>query len=81
MSDARNLKFLARGPYRKRRLRDLGRSLPIFGAVLISIPLLWSVGAPNSRAILYLFGVWLLLIAVAGLVSVFTANPTEDEPQ
>ena len=36
--------FLERRAYHKRRMRDLARAVPIIGAVLISIPLLWPQG-------------------------------------
>ncbi len=79
MSDPRHLKFLARGPYRQRRLRDLARILPVMGAVLTSLPLLWQAGALTSQGILYIFGVWSLLIVAAGLISRFVADPTDPE--
>lgn len=65
--------FLARGSYRRRRLRDLSRMLPVAGAVLIAIPLLWqqeeAPPAATSTALIYLFGVWALLILSAALLS------------
>lgn len=57
--------FLARSVYRKRRLRDAARMLPIFGIVLL-MPVLWNVSA---RAWVYVFAVWLGLIVVAGLLA------------
>ena len=34
--------FLARSPYRRRRLRDAARLLPLAGLVLLILPALWS---------------------------------------
>ncbi len=66
--------FLERHTYRKRRIMDAARLLPILGVFLLCMPLLWPVDAENapstSRAIIYVFGVWLLLIGAAlGLAS------------
>ncbi|WP_299962729.1 hypothetical protein [uncultured Roseobacter sp.] len=64
--------FLERGSYRLRRLLDAVRLLVFVGAGLWMIPLLWpSDGAgavPMSRALLYVFSVWALLIVAAGLL-------------
>lgn len=60
--------FLARAPYRRRRLRDAARLLPVLGLFLLLLPLLW---APEARTalragdVVYFFGVWLVLIALA----------------
>ncbi|WP_298836838.1 hypothetical protein [uncultured Roseobacter sp.] len=64
--------FLERGSYRQRRVTDAVRLLAVLGAVLWMIPLLWptgevaeGTGMPMSRALSYVFGVWLLLICIA----------------
>ncbi len=57
--------FLARTVYRKRRIRDAARILPIFGFVLLT-PVLWNVSA---RGWIYVFSVWLGLILAASLLS------------
>jgi hypothetical protein len=60
--------FLARAPYRRRRLRDAARLLPVVGGFLLLLPLLWT---PDSRMalrsgdVIYFFSVWLVLIAFA----------------
>lgn len=64
--------FLARAPYRLRRLRDAARLLPILGFLLLVLPLLWTDGTRKnlvSGEVLYYFGVWILLILVAALFS------------
>ena len=61
--------FLARRAYRLRRLRDAARLLPLAGAFLLLLPILWQPvgGAARNTAWdgIYLFAVWGLLIAVA----------------
>jgi hypothetical protein len=60
--------FLARAPYRQRRLRDAARLLPVLGVFLLLLPLLWTPEARLSlRAadVVYFFAVWLVLIALA----------------
>lgn len=57
--------FLARAVYRKRRLRDAARMLPIFGFVLLT-SVMWNVSA---RAWVYVFAVWLGLIVLAAILA------------
>lgn len=60
--------FLGRTPYRRRRLRDAARLLPIVGVLLLILPMLWSpigIGRLLSGDLVYFFAVWLLLILVA----------------
>ena len=66
--------FLARSLYRKRRLSDAAKLLPIFGAVLLLLPLLWvhqSAPERSSTATnwLYLFIVWSFLILAAACLA------------
>lgn len=65
--------FLERASYRQRRLRDAARLLPVLGAVLWAIPLLWAPVEPGGNnsveALLYTFGVWVGLIALSAVVS------------
>lgn len=60
--------FLARAPYRRRRLRDAARLLPVAGAFLLLLPLLWAPDARMSLSsgdVIYFFLVWLVLIGLA----------------
>lgn len=60
--------FLARATYRRRRLRDASRLLPIVGGFLLLLPLLWTEESQLSLSamdVIYFFGVWLLLIGAA----------------
>jgi hypothetical protein len=68
MARAKPPLFLARASYRRRRLRDAARLLPILGVVLLMLPLLWTPGAGvrmSSGDVVYFFTVWLALIAAA----------------
>ncbi|MFN3661279.1 hypothetical protein [Yoonia sp.] len=65
--------FLERASYRQRRLGDAARFLPVLGAVLWLIPLLWQPDGPeapsNAGTITYIFAVWVLLIGLAAVLS------------
>ena len=65
--------FVAPRSYRRRRLRDAARLLPVLGTFLFLLPILWSPGqterqdtAPDG---IYLFLVWGVLIEIAGFLS------------
>ncbi|MCG3267341.1 hypothetical protein [Yoonia sp. I 8.24] len=65
--------FLEQAGYRQRRLRDALRFWPIFGCILLVIPLLWASEpadhALDTNALIYIFGVWVLLIAVTAIMA------------
>lgn len=65
--------FLERRSYRRRRVADAARLLPLVGSVLVFVPILWlpdRTAAPDTvRGGLYLFAVWALLIGVAFALS------------
>lgn len=62
--------FLERQTYRMRRLMDAVRLLPLLGAALWMVPLMWPLpeaeggGIAMSSALQYLFGVWLMLVVM-----------------
>lgn len=64
--------------YRRQRITDGARMLPVLGLVLFLLPLLWSVaepGASTARTGLYIFGIWAGLIVVArGLAHLLMAG-------
>jgi hypothetical protein len=66
--------FLPPATYRRKRLRDAARLLPVLGAALLIVPLLWTGsdapgGVGNAGALLYLLAVWAGLIVAAFLLS------------
>lgn len=65
--------FLQRANYRQRRLRDGAKLLPFLGIILLAIPLAWSSDGPEgkvgSSGLIYIFGVWVLLIILTAFLS------------
>ena len=59
--------FLERQSYRRRRLADAAKLLPLIGFVLILMPILWADEARTSGGIIYLFSVWAILFVSRGL--------------
>ncbi len=64
--------FLARQEYRRRRLRDAARLLPVAGALLLILPLAWQ-GQPGAHGTagdgLWVFAVWFLMVAGAAMLA------------
>jgi len=58
--------FLERESYRRRRLADAAKLLPLVGFVLLLLPVLLQT---TNDALIYIFSVWALLILAVGLVS------------
>lgn len=83
MRRARGPLFLKRGSYRKRRLRDAARMLPFVGLLLFIMPVLWAQdgGVRDGTAGdgMYLFAVWLGLLAVAAAMAPGLAAETVAE--
>ncbi len=75
--------FLERAGYLQRRLRDAALLVPILGIILWTIPLLWPVeedGASIGRfAIIYIFGVWVLLIVSTALIARALRQPDAED--
>ena len=65
--------FLARRSYRRRRMMDAARLLPLLGLVLILLPMLWhpeDTAVPDTaRGLIYLFAVWVFLILAAAALA------------
>ncbi|WP_071797951.1 hypothetical protein [Natronohydrobacter thiooxidans] len=65
--------FLARDSYRVRRLMDAARFLPVFGFVLLLLPLMRhssdTEAPPTASEGVYLFLVWFGLVLAAFLMS------------
>ncbi len=76
--------FVDRRAYRRRRMADAARLLPILGAGLICIPLLWKGQAEGAAStgfvMIYLFAVWIILAVLAAVISGYLApsDPEED---
>lgn len=86
---ARRALFLERHSYRRRRLMDGARLLPIFGIFLFLVPLLWPTGdadsagiAPPSmsRAMLYLFACWALVVMIAAVFGRIVRGTDRGDP-
>jgi peptidoglycan/LPS O-acetylase OafA/YrhL len=61
--------FLARAVYRRRRLRDAARLLPLVGFFLLILPMLWQGPDGSGRDVVYIFAIWAGLIAVAAILA------------
>lgn len=65
--------YLQRRSYRMRRVIDACRLLPFLGAALWLVPMLWpqdgAEAFATSRAVLYMFGVWALLILLGAFIA------------
>ena len=78
--------FVQQRTYRRRRMADAARMLPIFGIILFIIPLLWidrDAGSGSTRTaavMIYLFVVWAALTGIAGVLS-RRLGPEEDTPE
>lgn len=70
MAQPRSTVFLARETYRRRRLIDAVRVLPVLGALVFLVPLLGSGSEERSTALggIYIFAAWALLIVGTGLI-------------
>ncbi|MCZ7675073.1 MAG: hypothetical protein M5U35_03055 [Roseovarius sp.] len=91
MSPKRKALFVQRRTYRRRRLADGARLLPLVGAVLFMIPLLWQGAEPSggetpalrdgertARVMTYLFLVWLGLAVLSGVLSRYLRSDADE---
>lgn len=73
MSKAPKQVFLERQSYRRRRLIDFVRMVPVIGAILWAVPLLWSTEegerVATSDAVVFIFVVWLGLVLLGGTLA------------
>ena len=71
-----------------RRLMDAARLMPILGATLWAVPLLWGDGGQgdagarmsNSNAMVYIFGVWVVLVGLTMWVSLRLKDDSAEPP-
>jgi len=77
--------FLERRTYRRRRLMDAARLLPVVGLLLFMVPLLWALNrtdaAATSSTMVYVFAVWAVLIAAAVVLSRALSRVSSDQPE
>ncbi len=71
--------FLPRSTYRRRRVLDALRLLPILGMILLALPVIWhGTGQDNVTAMTYVFGSWAVLIGAAAFLSRLTRRTEAD---
>lgn len=74
--------FLPRPGYRRRRLIDAARLLPVFGGLLLLMPILWAPAETAARDTapdgIYLFVVWAVLVGVAAWFAPGLADAAEE---
>lgn len=61
--------FLERESYRRRRLGDAAKLVPVIGIVLFLMPVLWAGNGSTAGGLIFLFGCWAILIAVIAVLS------------
>ncbi|TCO68789.1 hypothetical protein [Rhodovulum euryhalinum] len=61
--------FLAREGYRRRRLADMARLLPLVGLALFLMPALDARDGLSAPMLIYLFGAWAGLITVSAILA------------
>lgn len=75
--------FLQRTNYRQQRLRDAAKLMPIIGTILLALPLAWATEGPDekigSNGLIYVFGVWVLLIIGTALLTSCMRRGTIDD--
>lgn len=78
----KRVEFLDKASYRQRRIRDGARILPVFAAIMMALPLMWPRGdegqSLTSSGMLYLFGLWFVLVVLAFAIS-RVLRPSEAE--
>jgi len=77
--------YLAREVYRRRRIMDAARLLPVLGMLLVALPMLWKPAeVPESATAwqgAYLFAAWFVLILGAWYLARALMPEIEDVPQ
>ena len=74
--------FLARAVYRRRRLRDAARLLPLLGFLLMLLPAMGQSSGGDAAHSVYLFLLWAALIAAAAVLAPHLSKSEADgEPE
>lgn len=86
MRGPRSSVFLERQTYRRRRLIDWIKILPLIGMVLWLVPLLWPTEGEDqvssADAIIYIFVIWFILVVAKALSAralKSAENPEQDD--
>lgn len=85
MKPPKSPEFLARKTYRLRRLMDAARILPVFGLILMMLPLMRHSpeleAPPTATEGVYLFAVWAGLILAAFVMSLWLRRTLEQSAE
>lgn len=75
--------YLEHQAYRRRRIMDAARLMPVLGLGLVMLPMLW-IGGRNvdstASGLVYLFAVWVVLIVLAAWVARRLFDPVRTDP-
>lgn len=75
--------FVARQSYRRRRMMDAARLLPLAGVFAFLLPILWQprqTAEPDTTfGLVYIIGAWALLIVAARVLAHLIAHAPGDE--
>ena len=71
--------YLERQSYRRRRLTDAAKLLPVVGLVLMFLPMLWSGEGKTAGGLIYIFAVWAILICIGGALSYHLGDSEPEE--
>ena len=73
--------FLERQSYRRRRLVDGIKLVPLLGLVLFFLPMLWAGKGTTSAGLIYVFAAWgVLIAAMAVLATRIRKDAGSDQP-
>jgi hypothetical protein len=70
--------FLARQSYRRRRLSDAAKVLPLVGLGFFLMPILWAGSGTTSGGLIFIFTVWGVLI---GVIAILSPRLSDSEPE
>ncbi|MDO5657967.1 MAG: hypothetical protein Q4G36_06555 [Paracoccus sp. (in: a-proteobacteria)] len=73
--------FLERAAYRRRRLRDAARVLPVLAMLAVLLPVMWSARAMSfASGAIWFFSIWLIVIVATGLLHGILSRGARSEP-
>jgi hypothetical protein len=75
--------FLERQNYRRRRLIDLIKILPLIGMMLWLVPLLWPIDGKervsSADAMIYIFAIWFVLVIAKSIAARFLFRASDSD--